>query len=45
MAAVKSAYKGFVKSKDNFVESSSYTAKIKLGAYNVKVWLSHKIAN
>lgn len=43
-ATVKSAYKGsFVKSKDNFVESSSYTAKNKLGAYTVKVWLSHKI--
>lgn len=43
---VKSAYKGgLVKSKQSFVDSSSYTAKNKLGAYTVTVWLSHNIIN
>ena len=45
-ATVKSAYKGCLeKSKESFVDSSSYTAKNKLGAYTVTVWLSHKIVH
>lgn len=45
-ATVKTAYKGsFERSKENFVESSTYTAKNKIGAYTVRVWLSHKIVN
>lgn len=45
-ATVKTAYKGsFERSKANFVESSTYTAKNKIGAYTVRVWLSHKIVN
>lgn len=45
-ATVKTAYKGsFERSKENFVESSTYTAKNKIGAYSVRVWLSHKIVN
>ena len=45
-ATVKTAYKGsFERTKANFVESSTYTAKNKIGAYSVRVWLSHKIVN
>lgn len=45
-ATVKTAYKGsFERSKENFVESSTYTAKNKIGAYTVRVLLSHKIVN
>ena len=45
-ATVKSAYKGsLVKSKDSFLDEASFTSKNKLGAYTVKVWLSHKILN
>ena len=45
-ATVKTAYKGsFEKSKENFVDSSTYTAKNKIGAYTVKVWISQKIVN
>ena len=43
-STVKSAYKGCLeKSKQSFVDTSSFTAKNKLGAYTITVWLSHKI--
>jgi hypothetical protein len=43
-ATVKTAYKGsFVRSKNNYVVSSTYTAKNKIGAYTVRVYLSNKI--
>ena len=43
---VLTTYKGgLMKTKDNFVDSSTFTTKNKRGAYSIRVWMSHRIKN